>query len=103
MTTTLNDNNVFTLKCPTGDLISLKRVYASANVHTFEVPPNPLSVDQSCFINITQGTVFRVYGYGYSSFHTSNALATLSAGPTANSFYLTKTNNTGTIFEKAWA
>lgn len=35
MTTTINDNNVFTIRCPVGGIIPLVRLAAAANFHTF--------------------------------------------------------------------
>lgn len=97
LTTTLNDGNVFTMICPTGGSFTLKRISASASVHSFEVPRNPGIADQYCSINITQGLYFRVYGYSYSGYHTNVTNATLtSAGD--NTFLVTKTNSTSTIF-----
>jgi hypothetical protein len=104
MTTTINDGNTFTMKCPTGGSFPIRRINATASKHAFEVPMNPGTTDQYCWVNITQNsnTVFRVYGYSYSGYMTNASLATLtSAG--SNNFYLTKTNNTSTIFEVAWA
>ncbi len=101
MTTTLNDGNTFVMKCPTGGSFNLKRINASANLHAFEIPKNPGTADQYCSINITQGTIFRVYGYSYSGYLTNVSTATAtSAG--SNSFYLVKTNSSSTSFEKAW-
>lgn len=101
MTTTINDGNIFTMKCPTGGSFNLKRINASANLHAFEVPMNPGTTDQYCSINITQGTVFRVYGYSYSGYLTNVSTATVTSAGN-NNFYLLKTNSSSTSFEKAW-
>ena len=97
LSTTLSDGNVFTMICPTGGSFSLKRISASASVQSFEVPRNPGTADQYCSINITQGTYFRVYGYSYSGYHTNITNATLTSAAD-NTFLVTKTNSTSTIF-----
>lgn len=97
LTNTLNDGNIFTMICPTGGSFIVKRISAAPSVHSFEVPRNPGTADQYCTINITQGIVFRAYGYSYSGYHTNVSKATLT--PTGNNaFLMTKTNNTGTSF-----
>lgn len=35
MTTTMNDGNIFTMKCPTGGIFPLKRINATAGKHAF--------------------------------------------------------------------
>lgn len=97
LSTSLNDGNVFTMTCPTGGSFILKRINASASLHAFEIPMNPGTSDQYCNVNITQGTYFRVYGYSYSGYLTNVSLANLTAASN-NTFYLVKTNNTGTTF-----
>jgi hypothetical protein len=102
MTTTINDGNVFTMICPTGGSFKIKRINATASKHAFEVPMNPGTADQYCTVNITQGTVFRAYGYSYSGYLTNVSTAALTSAPN-NTFYLKKTNSTSTYFEIAWA
>lgn len=104
MTTSINDGNIFTMKCPTGAAFTLKRINATANRHAFLVPMNPGTADQYCWVNITQNrnTLFRVYGFSYSGYLTNVTMARLTAAA-SNTFYLTKTNSTSTVFESAWA
>jgi hypothetical protein len=104
MTTTINDGNIFTMKCRTGASFPLKRINATANKHAFFVPMNAGTADQYCSVNITQNsnTLFRVYGFSYSEYLTNVTMAKLTPAG-SNTFYLTKTNSTSTVFETAWA
>jgi hypothetical protein len=100
MTTTLNDGNVFQMVCPTGGRFDLKRINATANLHAFQIPKNPSTEEQTCKVNVTQGTNFKTFGFTYSITQTNNSLATLTS--IGDNFHVTKAVN-DTRFETAWA
>lgn len=100
MTTSINDGNVFQMVCPIGGRFDLKRVNASADRQAFQIPKNPSPTDeQTCKVNVTQGTVFKTFGYTYSLAQTNNSIATLTTN--GDNFYLAKAVS-NTRFETAW-
>lgn len=103
MSTSINDGNTFSMKCPTGGIFPIKRINATANKHAFEIPRNPGTADQYCTVNITQSsnTVFRNYGFSYSGYWTNFSMARLTPSVN-NTFFLLKNNNSA-VFETAWA
>lgn len=100
MTTTINDGNVFQMVCPTGGRFDLKRINASASLQAFQIPRNPSTDEQTCKVNVTQGAVFKTFGFTYSADQTKNSVATLTTS--GGNFYLAKTVK-DTRFETAWA
>lgn len=104
MSTTIDDGNTFSMKCPTGGIFPIRRINATANKHAFYIPMNPGTADQYCTVNITQSsnTVFRNYGFSFSGYLTNVTMAKLTPS-TNNTFYLLKTNSSSTVFETAWA
>ena len=91
MSQNLNDGNVYSLVCGSKTLYPT-RTYASATVHTIQLPNNPFSYDNTCRLNITQGQTIKLYNYTYLKSLNSLLQATLTSANETFQYYLTTTN-----------
>ena len=101
MSQNLNDGNVYSLVCGSKTLYPT-RTYASATVHTIQLPNNPFSYDNTCRLNITQGQTIKLYNYTYLKSLNLLLQATLTSANGTFQYYLT-TSNPNISIQIAWA